>query len=130
MKELTSSSHHLGQGSILQPYSSASEAVLSKLQEAGLGPSDLMANWRVILWSVKPKDRELKMKLHPLGLVDETGLRQALQTALKSDVKLYLKFKPLSKCCQSACEGCLSGNSIKKAEWIDSVLAGQALKPE
>lgn len=104
-------------------YSPASEAILAQLRNAGLTPDTLMANWQVILWHVKVKRGEVKMKFHALGPVDVAGLGDVLQQALVGvNVGLDIQFKPIFECCKSRCEGCLAGNPAKQAEWIPPLL--------
>lgn len=107
---------------IVQPYASASQAILDKLEAVGINALWLMQEWGVILWSVRVKEGEVKLKLNALGRVDECALERVFQQALGPELKVRLKFKPLSKCCHSVCEGCLYGNEAKRDEWIGAVL--------
>ncbi|WP_373531674.1 hypothetical protein [Vampirovibrio sp.] len=101
---------------------SASELILAQLEERGLGLGSLKTDWQVVLWRVKVKRGGLKLKLHPLGPVDEAALHLALQQALGGDIKLSLKFSEMSTCCGSQCEGCLLGNPDLKVQWLAPLL--------
>jgi hypothetical protein len=104
-------------------YSPASEAILAQLRNTGLTPDRLMTNWQVILWHVKVKRGEVKLKFHALEPVDVAGLSNVLQPALVGvNVGLNIQLKPISECCKSRCEGCLAGNPAKQAEWITPLL--------
>lgn len=102
----------------IQPYASDSQRILDRLQAAGLTQDVLLRDWGVMLWSVRVKGNEVKFKLHPVGKVDELALGTLLQLILGTGLSVTLKLKPLSKCCQSTCEGCLFGNAEKRLEWV------------
>jgi hypothetical protein len=106
----------------IQPYASDSQQILDRLQAAGLTQDVLLRDWGVMLWSVRVKENEVKFKLHPVGKVDEPALRMLFEVILGTGLSVTLKLKSLSKCCQSACEGCLSGNSEKRLEWVEPFL--------
>lgn len=106
-------------------YPKESEAVLQKLARHGVNADLLLSQWGVVLWSVKVKGPEIKLKLQAFRHVNEVELAQWLQELLGAERSVKLKFKPLSSCCQSRCEGCLYGNPGKRIEWIDSALADE-----
>ncbi len=106
---------------LVQPYSHRSEALLRVLLEAGVTPKSLLEEWGVILWSLKARQDEIKIKVHSLRTVNEKALQHHLQVALGSERPVSLKLKPLSKCCYSGCEGCLSGHPQKRTEWVEPV---------
>lgn len=106
----------------IQPYAFDSQRILDRLQAAGLTRNVLLRDWGVVLWSVRVKGSEIKFKLHPVGPVgkaNEPALKGVFQLLLGTGLAVTVKLKPLSKCCQSACEGCLFGNAEKRLEWVD-----------
>lgn len=103
----------------IQPYASDSQRILDLLQATGLTQAALLRDWGVLLWSVRVKGNEVKFKLHPVRNVDEHALKAFFQLILGTELAVTVKLKPLSKCCQSACEGCLFGNAEKRLEWVD-----------
>lgn len=103
----------------VQPYACDSQEILDRLKASGLTPEFLARDRRVILWSLRVKGAAVKFKLHPLAMVDEATLKTEFQQAIGPTFEIILKLKPLSSCCQSACEGCLYGNPEKRMEWVE-----------
>lgn len=100
-----------------QPYAADSQRILDCLRLAGIGPESLFRDWNVLLWSVRVKGETVKFKLHPLGEINEQGIRDYLQSVLGNELVVRVKIKPVTQCCHNACQGCLFGNPQKREEW-------------
>ncbi len=82
----------------------------------------LWRQWGVILWSLRAKKQELRLKVDATHnpKLDWKALEAWFYETLAPLGELHLKEKPLKSCCEKGCKGCLNGNSHQRRTWIPS----------
>lgn len=98
------------------------QALLDKLLKAGVTARTIEERWGVTFWSLRMKEDGVKVKVdtsHNPGF-DPNAFTRWLSDLLKPYGPVILKEKPIRKCCDSRCRGCLCGNPESRAVWFSS----------
>lgn len=101
------------------PFLPQAAAIERQLIDAGITPERLLAQWGIILWSIRPKEGYVRLKVDARTALHITQLEHWFEAILGQPVSVAQC--DLSECCQKPCKGCLWGNPSKRAFWDPQV---------